>query len=279
MYFKKVEELFDGRMKSTLFFKLLQLVPQLRSALVRIFDAINNVRAFINIHLLSSVSKKQLHERPDAWLHHRLHSILEQRQQTPTSRVDLLQLMLQVITDEQINVRVRRVYILNTFLFQDEMQNGSKANYRLTREEIISNIFIFMIAGYETTSTTLACATYELARNPEVLEKLQAEIDELPLATDDTIDEEIKKYPNYDIVAQMPYMDMFVSEVLRMYPIANQAVQRRAFEDTIVQGIKIDKGNYVVSYKETLHMSFIFYRHLSVCRCLFHPLRSKTLGS
>ncbi|CAF1463199.1 unnamed protein product, partial [Rotaria sordida] len=52
--------------------------------------------------------------------------------------------MLQVITDEQIN---------------DEVQDGSKANYRLTREEIISNIFIFMIGGYETSSTTLACAT------------------------------------------------------------------------------------------------------------------------
>jgi cytochrome P450 len=110
-----------------------------------------------------------------------------------------------------------------------------------------------MIAGYETTSTSLACATYELARHPEVLQKLQAEIDQLPLATDDTTDhEEIKKYPDYDIVAQMPYMDMFVSEVLRMYPIANQAVQRRAFEDTIVQGIKIEKGNYVFSCQETL---------------------------
>ncbi len=133
------------------------------------------------------------------------------------------------------------------------MQDGSKANYRLTREEIVSNIFIFMIAGYETTSTSLACATYELARHPEVLQKLQAEIDQLPLATDDTADdEEIKQYPDYDIVAQMPYMDMFVSEVLRMYPIANQAVQRRAFEDTVVQGIKIEKGNYVFSCQETL---------------------------
>jgi hypothetical protein len=118
MYLKKVEELFDGRVKSTLFFKLLQLVPEIRSALVKIFDVINNVRAFINIHLLGSLSKKQLHERPDAWLHNRLHPIIEQRQQTPTSRVDLLQLMLQVITDEQINVRVRRVYPKYIFSFR-----------------------------------------------------------------------------------------------------------------------------------------------------------------
>ena len=126
------------------------------------------------------------------------------------------------------------------------MQNGSKANYRLSREEIISNIFIFMLAGYETTSTILACATYELARHPEVLQKLQAEIDQLPLTTDDTIDEEMKKYPDYDIVSQMPYMDMFLSEVLRMYPIGYQAVLRRASENTTVQGIKVNKGNYII---------------------------------
>lgn len=126
------------------------------------------------------------------------------------------------------------------------MQDGSKTNYRLIREEIISNIFIFMLAGYETTSTILACATYELARNPEVLQKLQEEIDQLPLTTDDTSEEEMKKYPDYDIVTQMPYMDMFLSEVLRMYPIANQAVQRRASEDTIVQGIQIDKSNPII---------------------------------
>lgn len=125
------------------------------------------------------------------------------------------------------------------------MQDTSKANYRLTREEIISNILVFMAAGYETTSTSLAYATYELAKHPEVLEKLQAEIDQLPLGNDDESDEETKKYPDYDIVAQMPYMDMFVSEVLRMYPIANGAVQRTASEDTVVQGIRIEKGNYI----------------------------------
>ena len=99
-----------------------------------------------------------------------------------------------------------------------------------------------MAAGYETTATALACATYVLATHPDILEKLQAEIDQLPLSTDGS-DDEMKKYPDYDAVTQMHYMDMFISEVLRMYPIVPGIIQRRATEDTIVQGIKIDKGN------------------------------------
>jgi cytochrome P450 len=88
----------------------------------------------------------------------------------------------------------------------------------------------------------------EVARSTKKYKEVQrsTEVCFFPLA-DDTIDEEMRKYPDYDIVSQMPYMDMFPSEVLRMYPIANQAVQRRASENTIVQGIKINKDNYAVS--------------------------------
>ena len=103
-----------------------------------------------------------------------------------------------------------------------------------------------MAAGHETTATALAFATYELARNPDVLAKLHAEIDQLPLSADDNDDDETKNFPDYDIVAQMPYMNLFVSEVLRMYPIANSVFHRRAAEDTVVQGIKVDKGNCIL---------------------------------
>ncbi|UJR12510.1 hypothetical protein I4U23_016685 [Adineta vaga] len=232
IYFKKVEEIFASSIRLNPFAKFSQLVPILANLIGKTFFGLNAVRAFINIHLLSLISNKELPEAPFIWLFNRLNPIIEQRQQTPTSRVDVLQLMLQVMTNEIVH---------------DNIQDVSKTNYRLTREEIISNIIVFMAAGYETTSTALAYATYQLARHPEVLEKLQAEIDQLPLSNNDNDDlhDEAKRYPDYDIVAQMPYMDMFVSEVLRMHPIANGAVQRRTVEDTIIQGISIEKGTLI----------------------------------
>lgn len=45
-------------------------------------------------------------------------------------------------------------------------------------QELSAMCLLFLLAGYETTSTTLAYIMYEMAVNPEVQKKLQEEIDE-----------------------------------------------------------------------------------------------------
>ena len=49
---------------------------------------------------------------------------------------------------------------------------------RLTDEEIVAHSIVFLGAGNLTTASTLAFTSYLLALNPEIQEKLQAEIDE-----------------------------------------------------------------------------------------------------
>ena len=46
----------------------------------------------------------------------------------------------------------------------------------LTKEEIVGQGFIILIAGYETTATTLQYLTYNLTMNPDVQEKIFEEI-------------------------------------------------------------------------------------------------------
>ena len=48
---------------------------------------------------------------------------------------------------------------------------------RLTNEEIVAHAVAFILAGYETTSNTLAYTSYLLALHPDVQESLQSEID------------------------------------------------------------------------------------------------------
>ena len=56
--------------------------------------------------------------------------------------------------------------------------SDSETQRRLEKGEIIADSVGFILAGYETTSTTLAFATYLLAANPEAQERLANEIHE-----------------------------------------------------------------------------------------------------
>lgn len=47
----------------------------------------------------------------------------------------------------------------------------------LSDHEIFSQVAMFLMAGYETSAITLSMLAYCLARNPEVMKRLQEEID------------------------------------------------------------------------------------------------------
>lgn len=97
-------------------------------------------------------------------------------------------------------------------------------------DEVVANILLFMAAGYETTSTTLAYCTYILATEPDIQKKLQEELD----CIDSTFD--------YSCIQNINYLDLFIREVLRMYPIAIQALSRVCDQDTTICGYSVKKG-------------------------------------
>jgi len=110
----------------------------------------------------------------------------------------------------------------------------------LHSDEVVSNVFLFMIAGYETTSTALAYSTYVLATQPEIQDKLIEEINQNNW--DNTNEEDA-----YETAANLSYLDMFVHEVLRMYPITNRGQIRECNITTNVCGHKIVKGLFSIT--------------------------------
>ncbi|KAL6437257.1 hypothetical protein ACFW04_005052 [Cataglyphis niger] len=82
--------------------------------------------------------------------------------------------------------------------------------FKFDDDDLVAQAAIFFTGGYEPSSTTMAFTLYELAIHPEIQDKLRKEIH-------NALDENDNKI-TYDMVLSLPYLDMVVSEVLRMYP-------------------------------------------------------------
>ena len=96
-----------------------------------------------------------------------------------------------------------------------------------------------MVAGYETTSTALAYCTYVLATKQEIQDKLVDEINQNNWDKNDAGD-------IYEVAMNLPYMDMFVREVLRMYPVTSRAMTRECNATTTVCGHVVEKGLFSI---------------------------------
>jgi cytochrome P450 len=106
---------------------------------------------------------------------------------------------------------------------------------RLTDKEIRDQTMTLMFAGHDTSTSTLSFQMYELARNPEARQKLQAELDavlggEPPAAG--------------ALHRDLPYLEMVVDETLRLYPPA-WIGPRRAARSFEFAGHEVPRGAYV----------------------------------
>ncbi|XP_056403235.1 cholesterol 24-hydroxylase-like isoform X2 [Hyla sarda] len=96
-------------------------------------------------------------------------------------------------------------------------------------EDLLDNFVTFFIAGQETTANQLSFTIMELTRNPEILEKVQAEVDEVIGA---------KRDIEYDDLGELQYLSQVLKEALRLYPTA-PGTSRAIEEETVIEGVRI----------------------------------------
>ncbi|TCD70732.1 hypothetical protein EIP91_002108 [Steccherinum ochraceum] len=97
-------------------------------------------------------------------------------------------------------------------------------NSKLTDQELLANIFIFLLAGHETTAHTLCFAMALLALYPDEQSRVYEAITK---AIPDGRDPTIQDLPN------LSYVEAVMNETLRMHPPAIN-VPKVAAEDTIL---------------------------------------------
>ncbi|KAF2904070.1 hypothetical protein ILUMI_02104 [Ignelater luminosus] len=114
------------------------------------------------------------------------------------------------IVRETVDYREKNNVVRNDFMhLLIQMRNNVKLKDE-ENAELAAQAFVFFIAGFETSSTTLTFCFYELVINPEIQERLRDGIE-------DVLEKHDGKF-TYNAVMDMTYLDMCVNEALRKYP-------------------------------------------------------------
>ena len=94
----------------------------------------------------------------------------------------------------------------------------------LTIDDMTAQAFIFFFGGFESTSTLMCFAAYEIGINEEVQKRLQDEIDQVL--------EDCNGQVTYEAINAMKYLEAVILESLRMYPavVATDRVCVKSFE-------------------------------------------------
>ncbi|KAK7863015.1 hypothetical protein R5R35_010765 [Gryllus longicercus] len=173
------------------------------------------------------------------FFHNLVHDTIKERQQKGIFRPDMLQLLMQA-REGQLKAEAG-----------DEQENISGAKLKkLTDFDMTAQAVIFFFAGFDTVSTAMSYCAYALARHPEVQQRLQREVDEAFEKNDGKL--------TYEAVQEAKYMDMFISEVLRLYT-AVPSLDRKCTKDfTIpahgnVPAYTVRKGENIVLPVLPLH--------------------------
>lgn len=101
------------------------------------------------------------------------------------------------------------------------------AGFTRDRKVLRDQIIAVLLAGRDTTASTLAWLVYELSRHPEVLRKLRREI-ETSIGFD--------RQPTYDDLKSMRYLQHAINETLRLYPVLPYNVRVALRNTTLPRG-------------------------------------------
>ncbi|XP_042273494.1 cytochrome P450 2J6-like isoform X2 [Thunnus maccoyii] len=120
---------------------------------------------------------------------------------------------------------------IDSFLI--EMENRKESDLGFNEINLTMCSVDLFLAGTETTSTTLQWALVYLIKNPDIQEKVQAEIDRVIGET---------RLPTMADRPNLPYTDAVIHEIQRMGNIVPLNGFRMAAKDTTLGGYFIPKG-------------------------------------
>ncbi|CAH1400040.1 unnamed protein product [Nezara viridula] len=158
---------------------------------------------------------------------------IEYREKNNIKRNDFLDLLIQLKNKGTVGDDLK-----------DEIEDQKCQPFELTIGLMAAQCFVFLVAGFETSSSVQSFCLYELAINQDIQTRVKKEIDET-----------IERHGGltYQAVYEMEYLDMVISETMRKYPTLPFLMRCCSKSITTPNGYKIEAGETVLIPVWSLH--------------------------
>jgi len=123
---------------------------------------------------------------------------------------------------------------LSGMIFATDSEDGEEVKRKLTREQVTENSLLLILAGSETSASTLTNALLCLGLNRDKWDKLVEEQYALQAKYGDEMTRDL-------LDRECPYLDATIKEVMRIKPLSSGA-PRTPTETVIIDGYQIPKG-------------------------------------
>ncbi|ELU14194.1 hypothetical protein CAPTEDRAFT_220559 [Capitella teleta] len=212
-------------------FEFMAVVPELR---FRVFDVLFYLSKILSL--------------PDWQIIEAVGKVLEMRREQPQRNPpDLMQLMIDAEASDDhgpLEIAWTTTAIRRVTEIERSRHAAELAKKKLTTDEIKIQGLLFLVAGYDTTSTVLSYCAYALATNPEKQQLLFDEINQ---------NIEFEENLTYEMVHALPYLDMVLRETLRMYSTGGLVINRRCVESCTINGLTIPEGMVIQANVWNIH--------------------------
>ncbi|MER7462461.1 cytochrome P450 [Streptomyces sp. NPDC097981] len=128
--------------------------------------------------------------------------------------------------------------LLSTLLCAEHPETGE----RLSDRQVLDQVVTFLVAGSETTASTLAFVFHLMGTLPEVEQRVHAEVDAALGG----------RTPVYEDLPSLPYTRNVITEALRLYPPSWMSM-RVAAEDVALGGLTVPAGTMILYSAYALH--------------------------
>jgi cytochrome P450 len=154
------------------------------------------------------------------------------------ARKDLGRVVDQLVDERLANPRVDGDDVLTRLIASSREESDRRVGERRMRDELVT----LLLAGHETTASTLGWTLHLLDEHPDVLARLRAEVVEV-LGD---------RQPGYADLEKLKYTSMVLQEAMRLYPPV-WILTRNAQADDEIGGYHVPAGSDVLISPYTLH--------------------------